>query len=252
LASLLTSIAVASMSAAVIFLFAKDGFGTFQFAFLRTLYGFFIGHLTYRLWKADLGINVGRWAGLLEVGAVATVIAYISLLPLDEASPYCFAAPIIFAAVIWIFAHERGPVSHLMSSPPVLVLGERSYSIYMVHAPIVLVLDRIADVLQHRVNSPLKIELMFPWADKPISLMFLGNLWLMDVLTIGYLLFVIMTAGMTYKLIERPGRTFFNSLKWAQTRKPASNKPADFTMPTTGVIGGAITLPFAEGISTER
>jgi peptidoglycan/LPS O-acetylase OafA/YrhL len=246
-ASLLLSFAVALVSAGLIFLFAKQGFGTFNFAFVRTLYGFFIGHLTYRLWATGIGSNIFRWAWVLEIIAVVSVVLFMSLLPFEGNSGWCFAAPFAFACVIWVFARDGGPVSYLMNSRPVLLLGERSYSIYMVHTSIVLILDRAVVVLQQHLGLPLTIELSFPWETKPIDLIFLRSAWIMDGLAIVYLLSVVIVAGFTYKLIEQPGRRFFNSLEWAQSQKFAvSNRHVRGVALQRGTSGAEI-LAFDEG-----
>ena len=45
-----------------------------------------------------------------------------------------------------------------------------------------------------------------------MSLLYIRNMWLMDLLCICYLLAVIALSAVTYNLIEQPARRFFNNI----------------------------------------
>src|SRR5690349_4951921 len=97
-----------------------------------------------------------------------------------------------------------------MSVRPVALLGAWSYSIYMINWTLVDFLDR--GFSERFTHIPTMIEKAFPWEDNPVELVYIGNRWAMDGLAIAYLLLVIGIAAVTYRLIEQPGRRFFNRL----------------------------------------
>jgi peptidoglycan/LPS O-acetylase OafA/YrhL len=56
---------------------------------------------------------------------------------------FCGAAP-VFALVVFVFAQSNGLIGRFFSSRLMVYLGETSYSFYMVHMGVILVLTRIA------------------------------------------------------------------------------------------------------------
>lgn len=98
-----------------------------------------------------------RWAGpklsavrasiftALEVGALFLVVAWVLTLPVlmglairllpstaDQYLGHTYAFPSIIP-VLFIFAFQRGAISRVLSLKPLLLLGEASYSLYLVH-----------------------------------------------------------------------------------------------------------------------
>ena len=55
---------------------------------------------------------------------------------------FCGAAP-VFAIVVYVFASSKGLVSNLLSNRIMIYLGEISYSFYMVHMGVMLILKRM-------------------------------------------------------------------------------------------------------------
>jgi peptidoglycan/LPS O-acetylase OafA/YrhL len=106
-----------------IFLFATHDFGM-----ARAVYGFFTGAVVYRLVTANVERPVSGSAG--ELFVVAGMLAYLAATGLDASSLF---APLVFGALVLVFANGRGVVTGMLLSRPVQALGLWSYSIYLVH-----------------------------------------------------------------------------------------------------------------------
>jgi len=179
---------------------------SYDYGFFRVLYGFFAGHLVYRLWKRTRGLPFSH-ATLLEVLSVALVVSFVSR---AATGPVSLAAPLIFAFVVFVFTHEKGFVSRIMLTAGVQKLGTWSYSIYMVHALVAL-------VLMHgiRISEAWTGERLIP--SEPVKgavqdFVFYAGDYAMNLLALGYLAAVVTVAALTYRFVEQPGRRFFNGL----------------------------------------
>src|SRR5262249_11523152 len=115
----------------------------FDFGFWRCIYGFFTGHLVFRLMRSA----PATWPvpTAVEFGVVVGVVAFVV---------YCgrtsleLAAPLAFGIAVWVFAHGRGAISRLLESPPLAALGVISYSIYMVHALLIALIHRALTAIE--------------------------------------------------------------------------------------------------------
>jgi peptidoglycan/LPS O-acetylase OafA/YrhL len=115
---------------------------------------------------------------LLCLFAAAVGVAVIPL------PPHYLAAPLLlplFAAAIVILAQERGVIASLLARRVCVWLGEVSYSIYILHAPLWAWLAWIA-------SSGLHVALASP------------------ILFPIYLMSVLIGSGLSYRFIERPAR----------------------------------------------
>jgi peptidoglycan/LPS O-acetylase OafA/YrhL len=105
--------------------FAPGGMGaTFDFGVARGLAGFFMGALIARAPLRDLG----TWA------EVATTLAVVLFVAAGEA---LYIAPFVFGGAVWVFAGSRGALTKALETGPLIWLGERSYTTYIVHAMVV-------------------------------------------------------------------------------------------------------------------
>lgn len=205
----IAAIAIVLGSGLILIFFSTKGIdATFDLGLFRCLYGFFIGHLTYRIWQSE-NLN-GSSKGWIVLESTAVILVLILVWTVNISSG--FSAPLVFAFTIWVFAHERGPVSRLMNTKPILLLGRWSYSIYMVHIAILTFGWRIDSILVKFLHIGTRTSFQFPWSDEPIQLYTFANLWVMDALTFIYLATVVALASLSYRLIETPGKTYFNAL----------------------------------------
>ncbi len=126
--------------------------------------GFWLGVLRYgpltRLPEFVIGIIAGRW--YLDLGSprastrwVMVTIAALGVLgatlALSPALPYPLLhngllAP-VFALLIVGLAAGGGPLAALLSTRPLVALGEASYSLYVLHLPVLVVWSKLATYL---------------------------------------------------------------------------------------------------------
>lgn len=202
------AIAVVGSACIVMFVAPSRMEASFDFGYFRCVMGFFCGFLVFRLFEARRIVAATGWATLLELVAAFLVVSFVSLVGTSWIAVF---APLIFAFSVFVFAHEAGVISGLLKATFMLKLGEWSYSIYMVHAFILIVLLRVVSGVERLAG----IELRIIDADRPVKLYHYGERYVMDLAAIGYLLLVICLASLTYRLVEAPARTAFN--RWAST-----------------------------------
>ena len=102
-----------------------------------------------------------------------------------------------------------------MKNPLLLRLGALSYSIYMVHAFVLLILENSTAVAGKFLGMGLKTERIVNGS--PIDLLDFGNPWVMDGLALVYIAAVIALASLTYRFIEVPG---YDAAKRFVNRRP--------------------------------
>ena len=201
---LVIAVALAAGGALVVILYSKNLMAThFDLGFFRCLYGFFVGHLVYRL-ASPLRMHRGL-ASIAEIGCVVGVVALVSGY---GRSPLAYAAPLLFGVVISVFARSGGLVSDLLGSRPFVALGTWSYSIYMVHALLVALVHRLLLVIGQHIGQPL-----LTLADGPngaVTLIAFGGPWIMDLVTLGYLAALIFISALTWRWIEMPAQRYLN------------------------------------------
>lgn len=156
---------------------------TFDYGFLRCLAGFFTGVVTLIVWRNIKDRIALPAPALVELAMLGIIVAFVSLAGRSWLS---FAAPIIFAPAVLIFAFQKGALSQVLLTRPMQALGEWSYAIYMTAYFIALIFN-------------LKLVPRFP--DAP-----------MDAVAIIYLASVVAASWLAYRLIETPTRAWFNSL----------------------------------------
>jgi peptidoglycan/LPS O-acetylase OafA/YrhL len=113
---------------------------TNDFGFVRCLSSFFLGVLTVRIvWMipAELSPAVQN---LIQIASAVIAVGLIS--NLDEVPELSFIAPIFFAVLLGsLMAFGRCWLPRLLSSKPLVWLGKRSYSIYMVHSFVLVIME---------------------------------------------------------------------------------------------------------------
>ncbi len=177
--------AVIVVVAWVVIAMSPDGMAsTYDYGVFRGLTGFFLGVLVYRPPPVR-----GTWAELLAVGLVATVLA------IDEVA---LVAPAVFAFTVSVFSAEEGVISGWLMRAGPRKLGEWSYSIYMTHAPLMICVLG-AGVLASKLTGVRIVE---------GSTLLVGSYG--DVAVLVYLVAVIAVSSVTYRLVEKRFRAWFN------------------------------------------
>ena len=211
---------ILAVSVSVLVLFAQHGMdASYDFGFTRCLYGFLVGHLTYRLFqitpRATLDSRFPEWAMLI------VIVEFVSVAGRGE---YSFFAPLVFAAAVFVFAFEAGPVSRLMSNRVNDWLGKVSYSIYMWQAFIIFnFVDRPVSIVEKITGRVLTTTdgVSSALGGEAGKLIVLGGHRLPILVTLLFLVLLVAGASVSYYLSERPGQKLFAYL--AQSRWRSSS-----------------------------
>ena len=115
-------------------------------------------------------------------------------------SALSIAAPIVFAPAVLVFAAQAGAVSRLLCKPLFLALGERSYSIYLIHFVVAWIVSDAFKLLK-----VLGVDL---YSDERFG----RGLWEGDLVYVVYFALVLCAATITYRVIEVPTRAWFRRL----------------------------------------
>jgi peptidoglycan/LPS O-acetylase OafA/YrhL len=183
---------------------------------IRCFAGFFLGIMLYEfsgnvdcklrrvlsIWPDTVvaGCEFGAIVGLLAAMSFASGAGVVVLLP-------------FFLILIVLLQLDRGPVAVGLMSPPVQLLGRFSYSIYMVHIPILII---ISTIMKRFLGVPVVISTIGGVPTLIISA------WSGDLLILGTIILVLGTAYITHALVEDPGRLFGRRLVAA--RRNALNR----------------------------
>jgi peptidoglycan/LPS O-acetylase OafA/YrhL len=176
-----------------------------DFASCRCLFGFFVGVLTCLLYCSRRTLPAAPfWEALSLTFAITCILAC------EGHDSLTMAAPLVFAAVVFTFAFAGGPVSRLLSWRCFVWLGERSYSVYMIHAFTVYMMTRVLALTGGVTGLPLLLKANF---DGELTyVVSVGDGLLADAIVLLYLGAVLAAAQAVHMAVERPGRAFFNRL----------------------------------------
>jgi peptidoglycan/LPS O-acetylase OafA/YrhL len=192
-------------SASILFLFAQHGIdATYDLGLVRCLYGFLVGHLTYRLWQSVSHLKFRN--GLVEAGTLIAIIVYVSVV---GRTGYSLFAPLVFAGAVFVFAFEAGPISKLMSNRANEWLGRISYSIYMWQAFIIFnFVDRPVSIVEKMTGRVLTTTEGAGSAlgSEAAKLIVLGGHLVPILATMLFLGLLIAVASVSYWMIEKPGQ----------------------------------------------
>jgi peptidoglycan/LPS O-acetylase OafA/YrhL len=213
---LVTAVLIASAS--ILILFSRHGIdATFDLGLARCIYGFLIGHLTYRYWRAAAHIKFTT--GLLEVTTLIAAVLYVSTV---GRTGYSFFAPLVFAVVVFVFAFESGKVSRLLLNRGNAWLGRISYSIYMWQAFIIFnVVDRPIAMIEKMTGHTLTT---MHGADSALGsesekLIVLSGHVLPILVTMLFVGLLVAVASVSYYLVEKRGQELFARLaRWLDAR----------------------------------
>tara|TARA_R110000744_G_scaffold103809_2_gene198928 strand:- start:2488 stop:3606 length:1119 start_codon:yes stop_codon:yes gene_type:complete len=178
-------------------------FNTGDYGFVRGLISFNMGYFVWLL--SVYKIKISNWFEL-TIPITLLLIFYILNRKLTGFEQQMFGLaviPIFYGISIWILLKTNGILSKLLSSKPLVFLGDISYSVYLNHAIIVLVVPKIAfGILKIPQNVFSEISLL--------------------VLT---LVFIIIYSYFTYKYVEIKGGSFLKKIfKVNPNKAPIDNK----------------------------
>ena len=187
---------------------------TYDLGLFRCLYGFLVGHFVYRLWQVcPRELFETR---LLEIAVLIIAVYYVAT---TGRSGYGFFAPLVFGAIVLVFAFEAGPISKLMSNRTNDWLGRISYSIYMWQAFIIFnLVDRPVSVVEKITQMVLTTTdgAGSALGGEAGKLIVLGDHVLPILATLLFLGALVGVASVSYRLIERPSAADRKSLTHPQ------------------------------------
>lgn len=181
---------------------------TYDYGFLRCLYGFSGGVITYGIYQrliskphiVPFSERSGSWA---EIAAVTAIVILTAFFAREKIS---FLAPFLFMAVVLVFSFESGIVSRILSRKPFLFLGMISYSIYMVHFLVLSVLYNVAEQVSKHTGLDLFSMTIH---DGKLNKEFGTNAWQGDLFYIVAMIGSLAAATITYYIIEKPANGWF-------------------------------------------
>ena len=187
---------------------------TSEFGLARCALGFFIGVVTYVLYRFIR--DRAQWgsiaATLIEAAAILAALAFVGFVasgPFEQA-PLTLIAPIVFALVVLVVALGRGRITKALTIKPFLWLGELSYSLYMLHWPIFLVTSYIVYLVS---TGLLKHDpFVYRTDGYPDHTLTFSNGLQADGLALLMVVTTVAVSALTYRQIEAPGRSYFNGI----------------------------------------
>ncbi len=152
---------------------------TWDYGVPRSAFSFFMGALCWH-WSRGRVIDSNTWS------LVGMLLLAILLALLDAHPALAFGFPFVFAILILSCCQDQGWLAALLKARPLQVLGERSYSIYLMHMPLLLFFENLV----RRTDSSI--------ARLAILAAFVAVL--------------VLVSGWTYRFVEHPFRERFNRL----------------------------------------
>ena len=210
-------------------------FATHDYGFLRCLYGFFVGCLVYQAVARTKALAFN--GTVLEIAAIGLLTAFMMLSGKNASSLF---APLVFAAVVYVYAFEKGLVSTLLKTAPAQALGLWSYSIYMVHM-LIFTVEKMAFGLIAKKGLFGLTGVVTPTA----KLWTFNNAALDAAFFLSQIVLTLIASKLTYDLIEDPWRRRFATLASRREKAQVSSHAA----PASAEIGTGISgLRIARGL----
>ncbi|MET3910373.1 peptidoglycan/LPS O-acetylase OafA/YrhL [Bradyrhizobium sp. S3.3.6] len=213
-------LAAASWFTLAVILDKRDLGAQYDFGLLRCFTSFFLGVLAVKI--VSLLPSAIRGANVYLLGAfqLASMVATVANVWLVEAYPWIsFAAPLTFAVFLGslLAFPNAAVVPPMLVARPLVWLGARSYSIYMIHAFVVLLAEYFVRALGARPVAAL--DAVYPGLSTTLNL-------------VVVLAAVLVLSNLTYLHIELPGGRWTRNIlgripKVSSSRAVPSARPSN-------------------------
>ncbi len=206
----LAAVAGAVLSLLVLWSLAPKGMeSTYDFGHFRAIYGLCVGVLAHQLMMATAsrpGLPTAAKGSIAASTSVelATIAGALAFVIYAYGTAAAFAAPFVFAAVVLVFAAEKGLVSAFLRAKPLVAVGTISFSIYMVHMFLIMRVVNVAR-LTDKLTGTRTVRQM-GHGGQGVDL---GSAYAGDLLILAIVALTVAVSAVTYRLIERPGRDWF-------------------------------------------
>jgi peptidoglycan/LPS O-acetylase OafA/YrhL len=195
---------------------------TYDWGLVRCVFGFALGvgcAWFQRVRPAGL-LHIGRHeATALELVMVAAVVLFVGAV---GKTAWSLLAPFVFTVAVLVFASEQGAVSRLFRTAPMRWLGMLSYSIYLTHFFVVMLVPVAVKKLTHLdLWTPMPLpggQYVQAYGRNDLE----GTLFYAVVLAL-----TLAFSAFTYRWIETPGRDWSRRLAGRAARPPAAPVKSD-------------------------
>ena len=198
------ALAIAALLAGASAYALYTGFNVIGFGRLlqRGLLAFPIGIACYWLHLRWRQPDPGVLATSLAEGALIVALAWILGLP-GKSNAWLIGLDGLFAAMVLVFARDRGIVSRALAWPPLVKLGQLSFALYMVHLFFIIVPSRLLPRLFVATGHSDWVRagrhtFGYESVDPPA--------WIATLITLGFALLALSAAWLAWRYIEEPVR----------------------------------------------
>lgn len=205
----LVSICVVLTAAALAFIFlrAPDLMNTtWDYGVVRCVAGFSAGVVAYHCYER-FDVSTPLKSTMIECTALVFVISFVigAGSGPDHVFVISLAAPVMFGVAVVAFAREGGLLSVILRARPFRALGRFSFSIYLIHQPLLVMACYGIWLAGYRTKA------FGPTADGPSVT---GS----HLILLYFIFAVVLIAAFTYSFIEVPTRRRLNMLVSGQAR----------------------------------
>jgi peptidoglycan/LPS O-acetylase OafA/YrhL len=168
----------------------------------RGLLGFPLGVACFWLHQRLRHVEPGK--AMLSLGECALLAALVWLLSAwGKTASWIPGTDLLFAALVLVFARDGGVASRALQWPPLVMLGQLSFAVYMVHLFFVILPNRFLPRLFEATGNadwirPGRHTFGLLSVDPPE--------WLATLLALGVVVLVLATAWLAWRYIEEPAR----------------------------------------------
>lgn len=161
---------------------------------IRCLMGFCVGVVLQKFWRKRKPGGFLRTI-LLELSVMIAVVAFVILAPSLKLE---LLAPLIFAAAVWVYSNDHGPIARILQWRGFILIGMLSYSLYMTHTFVHARVKNMGILYQNATDIRV--------FDDDALKFFGANLWMGDLFLLVCVSISLLVSFVTFRWIEAPGQ----------------------------------------------